>query len=440
LLPISKNVSAPFRARPKLNGVAFSTISEEDNAAFSIFTMEEIEEVVRCSDGNKCPGLDVFNFAFLKKFWGILKGDFRILFDQFDDNSSFPKSLPSYFVTLIPKVGSLTTLSEFRLISHLGCIYKTIAKLLAKRLAKVMYSIISSNQSAFIKGRNLVDGVLIVNEVVDWMKKTKTECFIFKVDFEKAYDSVDWGLLEYMLQRCGFCDKWITWMKACVFAGNMSVLVNGSSTRENMSLKQGDPLAPFLFLLVVEGFSDIMRKAENMSLFKGISIGRTPPVTISQLQYANDTLCIGEASMDNLWTLKAILRGFEMASGLKVNFWKSGLIGVNVSPTFMEMENSFLNCRLGSLPFKYLGLPIGENPNCEATWDPLADHHRKRLLSWRNKYVSLGGRIVLINLVLNAIPIFHLSFLKLPNKVKRKIVRIQREFLWGGVKGGKKIS
>jgi hypothetical protein len=48
--------------------------------------------VVRCSDGNKCPGLDVFNFAFLKKFWGILKGDFRILFDQFDDNSSFPKS------------------------------------------------------------------------------------------------------------------------------------------------------------------------------------------------------------------------------------------------------------------------------------------------------------------------------------------------------------
>jgi hypothetical protein len=259
-----------------------------------------------------------------------------------------------------------------------------------------MDSIISSNQSAFIKGMNLVDGVLIVNEMVDWVKKTKKECLIFKVDFEKVYDSVDWGFLEYMLQRCGFCEKWIDWMKACGFAGNLSVLVNGSPTREiniQRGLKQGDSLAPFLFLLVVEGFSGIMRKAENLGRFKGIPIGRNP-VVISHLQYADDTHCIGEATVDNLWTLKAILRGFEMAFGLKVNFWKSGLIGLNVPPTFMEMATTFLNCRFGSLPFKYLGLPIGANPNCETTWEPLVDHIRKRLLSWRNKYVSLGGRIV----------------------------------------------
>jgi hypothetical protein len=221
----------------------------------------------------------------------------------------------------------------------------------AKRLAKVMDTIISSNQCAFIKGRNLVDGVLVVNEVVDWVKKAKKECIIFKVDFEKAYDSVDWGFLEYMLHRCGFCGKWIEWMRACVFAGNLSVLVNGSPTGEiniQRGLKQGDPLAPFLFLIVVEGFSGIMRNAVNMGLFKGVSVGNTP-VDISHLQYADDTLCFGEASVDNLWTLKAILRGYEMASGLKVNFWKSSLMGVNVSSTFLEMASSFLNCRLGSI-------------------------------------------------------------------------------------------
>jgi hypothetical protein len=245
-----------------------------------------------------------------------------------------------------------------------------------------------------------------------------------------------------MLQRCGFCGKWIDWMEACVFAENLSVLVNGSPTGEiniQRGLKQGDPLAPFLFLIVVEGFSGVMRNAVNMGLFKGISVGSTP-VEISHLQYADDTLCFGEASVENLWTLKAILRGFEMASGLKVNFWKSGLMGVHVSSTFMEMASSFLNCRLGSIPFKYLGLPVGANPKCESTWDPLVDHLRRRLCSWRNKHISLGGRIVLINSVLNSIPIFHLSFLKLPNKVWKKIVRIQREFLWGGVKGGKKIN
>ncbi|GAU10246.1 hypothetical protein TSUD_418780 [Trifolium subterraneum] len=270
----------------------------------------------------------------------------------------------------------------------------------------------------------------------------KKECLIFKVDFEKAYDSADWGFLEYMLRRCGFCDKWVDWIRVCVFAGNLSVLVNGSPTSEiniQRGLKQGDPLAPFLFLLVVEGLSGVMRRAVDMNLFKGFSMGRNH-VVIFHLQYADDTLCIGEASVENLWTIKAILRGFEMASGLKVNFWKSGLIGVNVHPTFMEMACTFLNCRLSSLPFKYLGLPIGANPKNMSTCEPLLVHIRNRLNSWRNKYISLGGRIVMINAVLNAIPIFHLSFSKMPIKVWKKVVRVQREFLWGGVKGGKKVN
>jgi hypothetical protein len=132
-----------------------------------------------------------------------------------------------------------------------------------------------------------------------------------------------------------------------------------------------------------------MRKAVDLEIFKGFSVGRNP-VVISHLQYANDTLCIGEASVENIWALKAILRGFEMASGLKVNFWKSGIMGVNVSPMFLGMASTFLNCKLGVLSFKYLGLPIGANPRSRSTWIPLIDHLRKRLLSWRNRHISLG--------------------------------------------------
>jgi len=117
---------------------------------------------------------------------------------------------------------------------------------------------------AFLKGRNLIDGVLVVNELVDFAKKAKTECLILKVDFEKAHDSVDWDFLEYMLVRVGLCAKWVRWTKACVFGGSMSILVNGSPTEEiniQRGLKQGDPLALFLFLLVAEGFSG--RREEN---------------------------------------------------------------------------------------------------------------------------------------------------------------------------------
>ncbi|MCI01171.1 RNA-directed DNA polymerase (Reverse transcriptase) [Trifolium medium] len=181
-----------------------------------------------------------------------------------------------------------------------------------------------------------------------------------------------------------------------------------------------------------------MRKAVDIGVFKGFPI-RGGGLSISHLQYADDTLCIGEASVENLWAIKAILRGFELASGLRVNFWKSSLMGIHVSQNFMDMACMFLNCREGRVPFKYLGLPVGANPRRLATWEPLLESLRNKLNSWGNKHVSLGGRLVLINSVLNSIPIFYLSFLKMPSQVIKKVTRIQRDFLWGGVKGSKKL-
>jgi hypothetical protein len=222
----------------------------------------------------------------------------------------------------------------------------------------------------------------------------------------------------------------------------MSILINGSPTNEiniQRGLKQGDPLAPFLFLLVAEGLGGLLKRAVDLNRFKGFQLGSSGPV-ISHLQYADDTLCIGEASIQNLWTLKAILRGFELCSGLKVNFWKSSLLGVNVSQQFLRLASTFLNCRMGGVPFKYLGLPVGANPRSATTWEPLLNSLRKRLRAWGNKYVSLGGRIVLLNSVLNAIPIFYLSYMKIPVHVWKKICRIQRDFLWGGRGGVKRIN
>jgi len=134
-------------------------------------------------------------------------------------------------------------------------------------------------------------------------------------------------------------------------------------------LNQGDPLTSFLFLLVAEGFSGLMTNVVQRNLFKGFEVKRGGTIILI-FQYANDTLCIGEPTVDNLWTLKAILGGFEMASGLKVNFYKSSLIGVNVPGDFMEAACGFLHCREGFLLFKYLGLPVGANPKKVSTWEP----------------------------------------------------------------------
>jgi hypothetical protein len=104
-------------------------------------------------------------------------------------------------------------------------------------------------------------------------------------------------------------------------------------------------------------------------------------------------------------------------------------MGVNVHSEFVKLACMFLNCKSGVVPFKYLGLPVGANLRRISTWEPLIVFLKNRLSSWGRKYISLGGRIVLINSVLNAIPIFFLSFLKMPVSVVKAVVRIQRSFL-----------
>jgi hypothetical protein len=180
-------------------------LEEEENAGLvAPFSLEEIEGVLEECDGDKSSGPDGFNFAFVKKFWYLIKGEVRIMFEQFHGNGRLPKAMLAYFVVLIPKINLPMELKDFRPISLLGCLYKLLAKVLARRLAKVMHRIISKNQSAFLKGRNLADGVLVINEIVDFAKKLNEECLILKVDFEKAYDSVDWGFFGLYDEEGGF--------------------------------------------------------------------------------------------------------------------------------------------------------------------------------------------------------------------------------------------
>ena len=110
--------------------------------------------------------------------------------------------------------------------------YKIMAKLLANRLKKIMPLIIDERQSAFIEGRHLLQSALIANEVVEEAKRRQKPCIVFKVDYEKVYDSVSWDFLVYMLRRLGFCSKWIQWIEGCLKSASIAVLVNGSPSFE----------------------------------------------------------------------------------------------------------------------------------------------------------------------------------------------------------------
>ncbi|XP_028063785.1 uncharacterized protein LOC114267000 [Camellia sinensis] len=129
-------------------------------------------------------------------------------------------------------------LSDYRPISLVSSVYKIVAKVLSRRLRKVLPNIISEVQTTFLTGMCILDWVLIANEMVDWQKRSKKQGIILKLDFEKAYDSVNWEFLYSMLTNFGFGEKWVRWMKTCISTARVSVRVNGSPTTE-FSLMKG---------------------------------------------------------------------------------------------------------------------------------------------------------------------------------------------------------
>ncbi|XP_058726432.1 uncharacterized protein LOC131597777 [Vicia villosa] len=284
-------------------------------------------------------------------------------FRDFHSGALLSKSITSSFLALIPKNNNPLGLDEYRPICLVGSIHKIISKVLAERLKKVIGKVISSSQSAFVPGRQLLDGVVVANELVDYATKAKSEVLLFKVDFEKAYDKVNWEFLRAMMSTMGFGDRWLRWMKAIVFSSHMSVMVNGSTTKEfkvEKGLRQGDPISPFLFVIVAEGLKGLVNRAVENGDFKGFNFKRR--CFIDVLKFSDDTILIGDGSWSHLWAIKSVLRAFEMVSGLGINFHKSKLIGINISDNFLEIAANFLGCRREGKEFTFLGLPIGSNP------------------------------------------------------------------------------
>lgn len=151
-------------------------------------------------------------------------------------------------------------------------------------------------------------------------------------------------------------------------------------------------------------------------------------------------LIMVDSSINNFCLIKAILKWFEVASGLRVDFSKISLIEVNIDSDFLDLDGDFLFSNQESLPFKYLGLLVRGTPRLETDWEPLITLVSNRFRSWRNRVVSVSGRVILLNSVLNVILIFFLSFLKMQMNVWNKLVMIQTNLLWEGVKLASNIS
>nr|GFC73572.1 RNA-directed DNA polymerase, eukaryota, reverse transcriptase zinc-binding domain protein [Tanacetum cinerariifolium] len=180
--------------------------------------------------------------------------------------------------------------------------------------------------TAFLPNRQILDGPFIINEILARCKHKNQHAMFFKVDFAKAYDSIRWDYLDDVLNAFEFRSRWQSWIQGSLNSGKASVLVNGSPTSEfqfHRGLKQGDPLDPFLFILIMESLHLSFNRAVEAGIFTGMTI----------------------------------------------NLKKSHILGLGIRGSTVSEAATSLGCSVMKTPFNYLGIMVGGNMSLVKSWD-----------------------------------------------------------------------
>lgn len=294
---------------------------------------------------------------------------------------------------MIPKIQAPARVKDFRPISVINLIPKLISKILANRLRLKLPDLISPCQTAFIRGRQITDNFVATREVLQHIHKSKNPAVFLKIDFAKAFDSIEWDFLLSVLKARGFSDKWLSWVRELLLTASSRIVLNGENSeffQHKRGLRQGDPLSPMLFNLAADVFQQMVQGI-NRHLPNGIS--RRVKESILAFQYADDTAVIASADITTLISLKLIIRIFASISGLKVNFEKSTFVPLNVPETDKDWVQSILGCKETNFPVSYLGLPLTLIKPKRQSFLTLVERVERQLGGWKGKFLSRGGRL-----------------------------------------------
>ncbi|KAJ4760681.1 RNA-directed DNA polymerase (reverse transcriptase)-related family protein [Rhynchospora pubera] len=373
----------------------------------------EVCEVISSWPSNKSPGPEITS----------------TLNTALHSNSLHP--LNSSIIALIPKSQSPLTTADFRPISIIHSIQRIFSKILTNRLTPLLSSLITSNQTGFMKGRAIIENITYAQEIIHHCSKTKTPLAIFKADINKAFDTISWSFLSKILAALGFSQSYISTVLGCVLQGASRVVLNGVAGKPILlrrGVRQGDPLSPYLFILAFDFLSRWVTKLNRLGAI---------PVPLqnifSSVFYADDALFFFKPTLQQATFLKIVLNVFGSFSGLTINPGKSDLLTLNCSSLASHSLADVLGCRASSFPLIYLGLPLSDKPLVRADYHSLLNKFSTKLRGWSASLLSITGRVVLINSCLSSLPTYFMSVFKLPTWVIKRIDSVRRSFLWHGV-------
>jgi hypothetical protein len=257
---------------------------------------------------------------------------------------------------------------------------------------------------------------------------------ILKLDFEKAYDKVNWSFLQQTLRMKGFTEKWCKWIESFVSKGSVGIMLNddvGRFFQTKKGLRQGAPLSPLLFNLVGDMLATLIERAKQDGQISGL-IPRLVDDGLSILQYADDTILFMEHNFEEAKNMKLVLTTFEHLSGLKINFHKSELFYYGEAKEAQQEYMNIFGCPVGEVHFRYLGIPMHHTRLLNKDWKIIEERFERKLSTWKSKMLSYGGRLTLINSVLSNLSMYMISFFAIPKEVLNKLDYFRSRFFWQG--------
>ncbi|CAN1325525.1 LINE-1 reverse transcriptase homolog [Linum perenne] len=398
----------------------------------------EIKNAVFQMGPSKSPGPDGYPGSFFQRHWMLIKDDLISEIQGFFQNHVFPEGWNITNLTLIPKVRSPKSISQYRPISVANFRATVISKVLANRLKPFIPGMVSELQSAFTGNRSIQDSIIIVHEVMHKLKnrkKGKKYDFLLKLDMQKAYDRINWNFLLTVMEMMGFGENWLKWTKEIVSSDRFSVLVNGHSVpafKPTRGLRQGDPLSPFLFILASNALSFMLQKEVCCGSLMGIRLNPRCPI-LSHVMFADDTVIFGKAEPKEMKRITEVLRTYCIISGQTVNENKSAMFFSSNTPQERKIEiAAYLNIDLSRSLGNYLGLPAEWGRSKSEAFNFMLERLSTRAEGWKSVLLSTGGREVMIKSILQAIPSYLFSVFLLPDRILKRMNAIVARFWWAG--------
>ncbi|CAI5461394.1 unnamed protein product [Closterium sp. Yama58-4] len=389
------------------------------------WTEEEVQAAYASLAKNKSPGSDGMSKEFFEANWDLLGKSFMALVKDFSETAALPDAVKGAVTILLHKKGDKDQLGNYRAISLLNFTYKILAKVLAERMKKVLHRVISPDQYGFIPGRRLTDGVALVADIIDAAKNKSEDWFLLLVDFQKAFDSVSRGFIFQVLRRMGFPERFVSWVEGLHSHTTTKMLLNGwlgEGIEVVSGVRQGCPLAPYLFLCAVE---PLVQDVERKKL--GLEIGGE---RLSYLGYADDTT-LALQGKQQIVRAEGILTKFAKKSGLCINVEKTVVLPLSRNRGYKAPTSSTFKWAEPDDAERMLGVWVTPDGSGLPTWEKALEEIAKRLVKWRQKYLTEKARGAVANDYIQPIMTFQAQVYPPPAKIWGELERMIHNFVSG---------